>query len=216
MEPKKEAGDEVVDLIDKIFEKGIILDADLFISLGGVPLVGVNLKAAIAGMTKMLDYGMMEAWDQELRQWYAEQSREEGIPIKDDEELYQKTFGSQWYKSTVYSAWRQGQLYLTDKRIFLLKKDPEPHIVFEVNLNDIKKYSIKKVDGPGTTEKGLCIKYDEDEITSLHTKNLKKLRSTMEEVINPSLRRDFNLPADLKKEKDKDSDTVTKKNSNLS
>jgi len=46
----------------------VILDADLLISIGGVPLIGVNLRAAIAGMDTMLKYGLMKQWDTEVRQ----------------------------------------------------------------------------------------------------------------------------------------------------
>jgi hypothetical protein len=65
LEPTRESA--LVDLLDRILAKGVILNADIIICVADVPLVGVNLRAAIAGIKTMLDYGMMEAWDERIR-----------------------------------------------------------------------------------------------------------------------------------------------------
>lgn len=67
MEPTREVNATLVDLLDRVLEKGLIINADIIISVAGVPLVGVNLKAALAGMETMLKYGMMKDWDQAQR-----------------------------------------------------------------------------------------------------------------------------------------------------
>lgn len=50
----------IVDLLDRVLDKGLILNADLIISLAGVPLIGVSLRTAIAGVETMQKYGMMK------------------------------------------------------------------------------------------------------------------------------------------------------------
>lgn len=65
MEPTRESA--LVDLLDRILVKGVILYADIIISVSEIPLIGINLRAAIAGIKTMLDYGMMEAWDTKIR-----------------------------------------------------------------------------------------------------------------------------------------------------
>lgn len=60
MEPER---DEVVDLLDKILEKGVVVNSDLIITLADVPLIGVDLRLALAGIDRMLDYGLFEDWD---------------------------------------------------------------------------------------------------------------------------------------------------------
>lgn len=75
MEPDREGG--LVDLLDRLLDKGVLINADLIITVAGVPLVGLTLKAALAGMETMLDYGMMEAWDRSTREWYAKKKRVE-------------------------------------------------------------------------------------------------------------------------------------------
>ncbi|KUO39475.1 MAG: gas vesicle protein GvpM [Hadesarchaea archaeon DG-33-1] len=71
MRPTRECG--LVELLDKILDKGVVLNADVIISVAGVPLVGVSLRAALAGIETMLDYGIMEAWDQSIREHYSKE-----------------------------------------------------------------------------------------------------------------------------------------------
>lgn len=59
MEPTRHGRLALVDLLDRILDKGLILNADVLISLAGVPLVAVNLRAAIASVETMLEYGLM-------------------------------------------------------------------------------------------------------------------------------------------------------------
>lgn len=68
MKPSRENKVTLSGLLERVLDKGVILDADLLISIGGVPLIGVNLRAAIAGMDTMLKYGLMKQWDKEVRQ----------------------------------------------------------------------------------------------------------------------------------------------------
>lgn len=57
----------LVDLLDRVLDRGLVINADVIISLAGVPLVGINLRAAIAGMETMVKYDLMEEWDQRIR-----------------------------------------------------------------------------------------------------------------------------------------------------
>jgi hypothetical protein len=76
MEPARGKGATLVDLLDRILDKGIVLNADLIISVAGIPLLGVTLRAALAGMETMLSYGVMQAWDERTRRW--ERERRQG------------------------------------------------------------------------------------------------------------------------------------------
>ena len=69
MEPIHGRRATLSDLLDRVLDKGIILNADIVISLANVPLVGVNLRAAIAGMETMVKYGMMRDYDMEKNMW---------------------------------------------------------------------------------------------------------------------------------------------------
>ncbi len=69
MEPDRNSRATLVDLLDRVLDKGLIIQADFIISMAGVPLIGINLRAALAGMETMLEYGMMREWDQTTRAW---------------------------------------------------------------------------------------------------------------------------------------------------
>jgi len=67
MEPTADSEDVIVDLLDVLLEKGVVLEADVVIGIADIPLVGIKLRAAIAGLTTMREYGMFEEWDLQQR-----------------------------------------------------------------------------------------------------------------------------------------------------
>lgn len=69
MEPIRCRRATLSDLLDRVLDKGIVLNADLVISLADVPLIGINLRAAIAGMETMVKYGLMRDYDMEKNMW---------------------------------------------------------------------------------------------------------------------------------------------------
>ena len=50
----------IVELLDRALNKGVILNADLIITVANVPLLAANLKLALASIETMLKYGMMQ------------------------------------------------------------------------------------------------------------------------------------------------------------
>ena len=81
MEPMRHSQATLVDLLDRVLDKGLVINADLIISLAGVPLIGVNLRASLAGMETMLKYGVMADWDERTRLWEREHRKENVPPI---------------------------------------------------------------------------------------------------------------------------------------
>ncbi len=67
MEAIRSHSSTIVDLLDRALDKGLVINADIIISVAGIPLIGVNLRAALAGMETMLEYGMMRDWDEHIR-----------------------------------------------------------------------------------------------------------------------------------------------------
>ncbi len=59
----------LVDLLDRVLDRGLVINADIIISMAGVPLIGVNLRATLAGMETMLAYGLMQEWDTQSHSW---------------------------------------------------------------------------------------------------------------------------------------------------
>ena len=79
MKPTRD-DDAVVDLVDTILRDGAVLQADVVVSVGDVPLVGISLRAAIAGMTTMTEYGHLTEFDHRLRTRAAERQEESSTP----------------------------------------------------------------------------------------------------------------------------------------
>jgi hypothetical protein len=86
MEPIRDTRATLVDLLDRILDKGLVINADLIVSVAGIPLLGVNLRAALAGMETMLQYGIMQAWDERTRAWGREEKRSEN-KMKESEKV---------------------------------------------------------------------------------------------------------------------------------
>lgn len=69
MEDSMERKVVLTDLIDRVLDRGVAIHADIIVSLAGIPLVGINLRALIAGMETMTEYGVMHEWDREIRKY---------------------------------------------------------------------------------------------------------------------------------------------------
>jgi hypothetical protein len=67
MQPTRDTHATLVDLLDRVLEKGLVLNADLIINVAGIPLLGVNLRTYLAGIETMLKYGIWQDWDEAQR-----------------------------------------------------------------------------------------------------------------------------------------------------
>jgi hypothetical protein len=67
MQPTRDTHATLVDLLDRVLEKGLVLNADLIINVAGIPLIGVNLRAYLAGIETMLKYGIWQGWEEAQR-----------------------------------------------------------------------------------------------------------------------------------------------------
>lgn len=58
LEPTRDAGATLVDLIDRILDKGLVINADITISVAGVELLGIKVRAALASFETAAKYGL--------------------------------------------------------------------------------------------------------------------------------------------------------------
>lgn len=182
MKPTKEAEGTLVDVLDRLLDKGLIIHADIIISVAGIPLIGINLRAALAGIETMLDYGMMDAWDESIRNLYAKECAErKDVPLVSGEKIILKIYGSHYYKEGIYNSWRPGFFYLTNKRLFLFRKEPG-EILFQTKIDKIKGLTIKNENILGKV-KNLSLLLEGEKIVKLHTENLEELKIEIEKAI---------------------------------
>ncbi|MEI6138830.1 MAG: gas vesicle protein [Mariniphaga sp.] len=60
LEPTKgeSIGGTLVDVIDRILDKGLVINADITVSVAGVELLGIKVRAALASFETAAQYGL--------------------------------------------------------------------------------------------------------------------------------------------------------------
>jgi gas vesicle structural protein len=58
LEPTKDRGDALTDVIDAVLDKGLVINADIMVSLAGVELLGIKVRAALASFETAARYGL--------------------------------------------------------------------------------------------------------------------------------------------------------------
>ena len=139
MVEKSLASSSLGDVIDRILDKGLLINADLIISVAGVPLIGVKLNAAIASVETMLKYGIMadlcglrksmNVWDEERM-----------LKLLEQEKVINKFYGSIYFPEGLCPTWRYGCFYVTDRRIILVRKEPF-EVLAEIYYEQIESIS---------------------------------------------------------------------------
>lgn len=57
----------LAELLDRALDKGLLLNADILITVADIPLLAANLRLALASIETMLEYGIMCDWDEAVR-----------------------------------------------------------------------------------------------------------------------------------------------------
>jgi len=58
LEPMRERSSTLPDLIDRILDKGLVINADITVSVAGVELLGIKVRATIASFETAAKYGL--------------------------------------------------------------------------------------------------------------------------------------------------------------
>ncbi len=58
LEPSRENGTGLADVIDRVLDKGLVINADIAVSVAGVELLGVKIRAALASFETAAKYGL--------------------------------------------------------------------------------------------------------------------------------------------------------------
>lgn len=134
MEPTRDLGATLPDLLEVLLNKGVYLDLDLIITVADIPLIGVNLRATIAGIETMLEYGMMRSWDEQTREW-VRRSVSRHLPLAEDEEIVMRMAGGH-RQDERHGTWRPGTVYLTSHRLIVWRADPK-EVLWQARLEDV-------------------------------------------------------------------------------
>ncbi|MET8111917.1 gas vesicle protein GvpJ [Streptomyces prasinus] len=136
MRPTRDPRVTLDDLLEVVLNKGAVLHLDLIVAVADIPLIGVSLRAAIAGMETMLEYGMMRHWDEDTRAWAERSTARRALDLEEDENVVCRMSGGHLLTEGLYHGWRPGTVYLTDRRLVVLRDEPR-EILWETGLDAV-------------------------------------------------------------------------------
>jgi len=58
LQPQRNTADSLGDIIDRLLDKGLVINADITVSLAGVELLGIKIRAALASLETAARYGL--------------------------------------------------------------------------------------------------------------------------------------------------------------
>ncbi len=183
MQPNRSPQTTLNDLLDRILDKGLLLTTDLIITVSGIPLIGINLKLALAGMETMLEFGIMKDWDEAQRAVAMKETEIRKPTLERDEYIVFSVFGSHWYSKGIYNNWRAGTFYITNKRLILFRKLPF-EILLDIYYEEMRAMVIKERDHFTGKREELYIMLKGDETIQMHTKDVRAFKKVMEDMIS--------------------------------
>lgn len=187
MQPTRDPGATLPDLLEVLLNKGVHLNLDLIISVADVPLIGVNLRATIAGIETMIEYGMMRQWDEQTRAW-VQRSLTRELPMAQGEEVV-AAMAASYYQDDFYRTWRPGRAYLTNKRLILHRRDPA-ETLWQADLDSItaaEQYTESSVGGADRARLKITLQDgSETRISALDAEHLLSLIRKQRDLPAPS------------------------------
>ena len=183
MEPVREVQATLVDLLDRILDKGVVIHADIVISVAGIPLIGVTLRAALAGMETMLNYGMMEAWDERIRSWETNFRKLKKRNFLKDEKVILDMLGAHHYKKGIYAAWRYGHFYLTNETLYLYYETFD-EVLLKLDLSQIRGMVVKSERSfTDRTREVLYVILDNEKVHRLRSLHIHTLKNAIAQLV---------------------------------
>jgi hypothetical protein len=58
IEPSRDHSGSLSDVIDRVLDKGLVINADIAVSVAGVELLGIKIRAALASFETAAKYGL--------------------------------------------------------------------------------------------------------------------------------------------------------------
>lgn len=183
MEPQREVHATLDDLLERVLDKGVMLKLDLIIGIAGIPLIGISLQGAIAAIETMLEYGMMEAWDIDTRQYAAREAQRRQLDLQPGEYTVFEAYGSHYYARGISRTWRAGRLVLTDRRLVLARPLPA-EVLFETSLDAIEGIGrLARQNLGGGRREALCLALADGTLASVYTAQLDILEVSLREAL---------------------------------
>jgi len=196
LQPVRRRETSLNDLLDRLLTKGLMLNSDVVITVAGIPLLGLNLRLALAGMSTMLRYGFMTDWDAAIRSLVQKERAGKESYLEKGEQVLITQFGSCWYSRGIYSAWRPGLIYLTDRRLFLFRREPA-EMLLDVGLKLISSVDARRVPHfSGRERQEIWLTLTSGDVVRLHSAGGSQLLAALEKSRDRAGPKNSELPGD--------------------
>ena len=175
MEPIGSTHGALVDLLERVLDKGLMIRTNIIITVAGVPLIAIDLHAAIAGMETMIENGMWVDWDAAQRMYASkewERVHGEGMVLDRGEVVQRMVLCSVLSDDGAIHTWRLGNLYITDKRTVLLRKDPH-EVLFDIRHRDLAGLTYSILQEGGNKEAELTLRTKRGNETRLRSNSIR-------------------------------------------
>ncbi|GAA2388124.1 hypothetical protein GCM10010420_09130 [Streptomyces glaucosporus] len=131
------------DLVEVLLNKGAVLHLDLIVAVADIPLIGVSLRAAIAGMETMLEYGMLRQWDADTRAWAERSATRREVDLRAGEQAVVRMHGGHLLADGFHTTWRPGTVHLTDQRLLVVRREPR-EVLWEAELAAVRAVRLER------------------------------------------------------------------------
>ncbi|MEN6610076.1 MAG: gas vesicle protein [Methanoregulaceae archaeon] len=180
MESTREQGTTLVDLLDRILDKGAVIDADVIVTVAGVPLLGLKLRAMLASVDTMIRYGMWADWDKAIRAAATDEDRHREAradALLQGEAVRYQCFSSCWQPDGIVRGWTYGTLFITDTSVRLHRKEPAA-VLMTCRFEELHGYSLEPgPGGPGEPVENLHLVLTDGSVRTLHPKDMQSVLS---------------------------------------
>jgi len=80
---REHGGDSLADVVERILDKGLVINADIMVSVAGVELLGIKINAALASFETAAKYGLEFPAGTNLHTpaWEAARTLKENCPL---------------------------------------------------------------------------------------------------------------------------------------
>lgn len=149
MEPHRDPDATLDDLLASVLEKGIVVRLELVVGVAGIPLIGVDLHAAVAAIETMLDHGIFEALDTDSRARAARDRERRRREQDGGERVLCEVAGWHWRAEGIWRSWQPARILLTEGHLRAVR--PLPHeVLLEVPVTAVGALRREPADrGPG-------------------------------------------------------------------
>lgn len=102
MRPTRDPRVTLDDLVEVLLNRGAALHLDLIVAVADVPLIDVSIRAAVAGMETMLEYGMMRHLDEATRAWAERSVGRRSLDLREGEGIIRTMRGGPLLTDGIY------------------------------------------------------------------------------------------------------------------